>query len=64
MGFIAQEVESVYPELVTQDEGIKGVEYANMTAVLYVEAIKELKKENSDLKALICMDHPTATICK
>ncbi len=64
VGFIAQEVESVYPELVTQDkEGIKGVEYANMTAVL-VEAIKELKKENSDLKALICMDHPTATICK
>jgi hypothetical protein len=49
-GFIAQEVEAVLPELVTTDaNGYKGVEYANITAVL-VEAMKELKQENDSLK--------------
>jgi len=41
IGFIAQEVEQVIPELVgTQDDGYKGIKYAQMTALL-VEAIKE-----------------------
>jgi hypothetical protein len=51
IGFIAQEVEKVLPELVfTNDvDGYKGVNYAEVTAVL-VEAIKELKTENDLLK--------------
>tara|TARA_A100000171_G_C2139651_1_gene153802 strand:+ start:2467 stop:5055 length:2589 start_codon:yes stop_codon:yes gene_type:complete len=58
IGFIAQEVETVLPELVnTKADGFKTVNYAEMTAVL-VEAVKELsqqievlKKENTSLKA-------------
>lgn len=58
IGFIAQEVEKVLPELVTtKADGFKAINYAEMTAVL-VEAVKELsqqiedlKKENSSLKA-------------
>jgi len=52
VGFIAQEVETVVPELVFTNEtdGYKGVNYAEMTAVL-VEAIKELKAENERLRS-------------
>ncbi|NVK86272.1 MAG: tail fiber domain-containing protein [Cytophagia bacterium] len=58
IGFIAQEIEEVLPELVvTKADGFKAVNYAEMTAVL-VEAVKELsaqvdalKAENSTLKA-------------
>jgi len=78
IGFIAQEVEKVLPEVVTTDrDGYKGVEYSNITAVL-VEAVKELKTENdtlkkkniflekkfNDLRYLICLDHPKAEICR
>jgi hypothetical protein len=53
IGFIAQEVEAIYPELVITDEqGYKKVDYAKITPVL-VEAIKELKAENEALKAKI-----------
>ena len=43
LGVIAQEVESVLPELVTEDKdsGLKGVAYTKMVAVL-IEAVKEL----------------------
>ncbi|SNS99289.1 Chaperone of endosialidase [Ekhidna lutea] len=58
IGVIAQEVEEIYPEFVhTNDEGMKAVNYAQMTAVL-IEAIKELnakvaslENENNNLKA-------------
>jgi hypothetical protein len=51
IGFIAQELEKVYPELVmTDEEGYKRVDYPKITPVL-VEAIKELKAENDALKA-------------
>ncbi len=41
LGFIAQEVEVVYPELVSSDQdGYKTVDYARLTPIL-VEAIKE-----------------------
>jgi hypothetical protein len=45
-GFIAQDVESVIPELTFQDRnnGLKGVYYKEMTALL-VEAIKELSNK-------------------
>lgn len=45
IGMIAQNVEKVLPELVTQnDEGYKGVAYDKLTAVL-VEAIKEQQNQ-------------------
>jgi len=52
IGFIAQEVEKVVPELVftNPEDGYKGVNYAEMTAVL-VEAIKEQQKVIEQLKA-------------
>ena len=56
IGFIAQDVESVVPELVFEnhkDENhYKSVTYGNITALL-VESIKELKTEISELKKQI-----------
>ena len=51
IGLIAQEVEAVFPELVSTwgDEDYRAVDYGRLTAVL-VEAIKELKTENEALK--------------
>jgi hypothetical protein len=44
IGFIAQEVEPIFPELIVTSEidGIKSLKYLNVVAIL-VEAIKELK---------------------
>ena len=51
---MAQEVEDVFPELVTTwgDEGYKAVDYGRLTAVL-LEAAKELKAETVALKQRI-----------
>jgi hypothetical protein len=51
IGFIAQEVEAILPELVFTNEvdGFKGVQYSEMTAVL-VEAIKEQQVIINELK--------------
>ena len=50
IGFIAQELEEIYPEMVhTNEEGYKSIDYSRMTVVL-VEAVKELKKENDHLR--------------
>jgi len=58
VGFIAQEVEKILPEVVFTNpvDGLKGVNYAEITAVL-VEAVKEqqkqielLKQENAEFK--------------
>jgi hypothetical protein len=52
-GFIAQELESILPELVsTSDLDVKSVKYQNITPLL-VEAIKELKAENDNLKDIL-----------
>jgi len=49
MGVIAQEIESVMPELVSTDnDGIKSVDYSKLSAVL-IEAVKELKAQNEEL---------------
>lgn len=49
-GVIAQEVEAVLPEVISEDNlGIKNVAYGNMVGLL-IEAIKELKAEVDDLK--------------
>lgn len=51
IGFIAQDIEKLYPELVlTDDNGYKSVDYSRLTPVL-VEAIKELKTEINKLNA-------------
>ena len=53
IGFIAQELEVYFPELVSTDnEGFKGVKYQNAVAVLF-EAIKEQQKQIEELKILI-----------
>ena len=58
IGFIAQEIEKIYPQMVfTDDKGYKAVDYSRLTPVL-VEAMKEqqqlieeLKTDNQNLKA-------------
>ncbi len=54
IGVIAQEVEAVFPELVTTwgDEEYRAVDYSRLTGV-FVEAIKELRAENEALKQRI-----------
>lgn len=50
IGFIAQEIEKIFPEMVfTDDKGFKSVDYARLTPVL-VEAIKELNLRNEKLE--------------
>ena len=49
VGVIAQEVESVVPQVVSEVSGIKTVAYGNLVGVL-IEAIKELKAEIDCLK--------------
>ncbi|MGE9743833.1 tail fiber domain-containing protein [Bdellovibrio bacteriovorus] len=53
MGFIAQEVEAVYPELVRTDKqsGYKAVQYGNIVAIL-VEALKQEHAERLQDKEL------------
>ena len=53
IGLIAQDVEKVYPELVSEDaNGIKSVQYGNLVAPL-IEAIKEQQNQIDALKAEI-----------
>lgn len=52
IGFIAQEIEEIYPELVSENQGTKSVAYGNITAIL-VEAIKDQQKQIEELKSQI-----------
>lgn len=52
MGVIAQDVEQVYPELVTEIGGVKTVQYHALIGPL-IEAIKELDATNKDQDAKI-----------
>jgi len=51
LGVIAQEVEEIFPELVTTwgDDNYRAVDYGRLTGVL-IEAIKDLKAENDEMK--------------
>ena len=52
-GVIAQEIETVLPEIVnTGKDGLMGVEYGNISALL-IEAIKEQQTQIKELKALL-----------
>lgn len=50
VGLIAQEVEQVFPELVTGKEGAKGVQYGNLVAPL-IEAVKEQQTQIEALES-------------
>lgn len=51
IGFVAQEVEKIFPELVSTDhQGYKSVAYDKLVPVL-VEAVKTLEAKNSDLES-------------
>ena len=53
IGFIAQELEIAFPELViTNEDGTKAVKYQNAVAVMF-EAIKEQQKQIDELKELV-----------
>jgi hypothetical protein len=52
IGVIAQEIEEIVPELVTENNGIKSVSYGNITALL-IEAIKEQQKQINNLEQQI-----------
>ena len=60
MGFLAQDVQKIFPELVYADKnGILSIDYIALIPVL-VESLKELnakvdalQKENDDLKAKV-----------
>ncbi len=64
IGFIAQEVQTIFPEAVT--EGEDGYLDFNMHSinVAIINAIQELKAENNALKNIICADHPEAIVCR
>ena len=50
-GLIAQDVEGVLPEIVvTGEDGFKAVDYTKLP-LLTIQAVKELKAENDELKA-------------
>lgn len=51
MGVVAQNIEQVLPELITEDEvGLKSVKYNGLIGVL-IEAVKELSAEIEELKS-------------
>ena len=49
IGFIAQEMEQIIPEVVNGEEGDKGIAYGLLTAVL-TKGMQELNEENDSLK--------------
>ena len=52
MGFIAQEVQKIIPEVVDEKDGHYAMQYAPITALL-VEAVKEQQKMIEELKEKI-----------
>ena len=53
LGFIAQEVEDIFPELVhTDEDGFKSLDYAKLVPVL-VESVKDLNSRIEDLEQLL-----------
>jgi hypothetical protein len=53
MGLIAQDVEKIIPEVVSENnEGTKGIDYGPIVSIL-IESVKELKEENRKLNKKI-----------
>ena len=64
LGLVAQDVEKVFPELVTEGaDGFKRVSYEHIPMLL-LQGIKDLKAENNALAQLVCADHPGAEVCQ
>ena len=61
-GVIAQEMQKVAPELVSDDDGTLGVAYGNLTGYL-IEAIKEQQKQIDELKSQMAACNKTACNC-
>ena len=51
-GVIAQEIQKVAPELVSETDGTLGVSYGNLVGYL-IEAVKDQQKQIDELKAII-----------
>lgn len=78
VGFIAQEVEKVLPEVVDQGaDSYRSVQYGKIVSVVVAavkelyskflghdEKIKKLETENAALKAYLCGKDPAAAICR
>lgn len=75
-GFLAQEVEQIFPEWVAEVEATgkdrdlldngqkaKSMYLPNDFDAYLVEAIKQLRSENEELRRLVCLDHPEAELC-
>lgn len=67
-GFIAQEVEATGIPFYginrpASPDGYYSLSYADFVVPL-VNAVKELKSQNDQLKSIVCLDHPTVDICK
>jgi len=52
MGLLAQNVETVVPEAVSEKDGYKGVDYAKLVPLL-IESIKEQQKQIDDQQTQI-----------
>ena len=52
IGFVAQEVESVFPELVHERRGYKGLDYSDFS-VLAIAALQEQQKQIDELKETV-----------
>lgn len=71
VGLIAQEVQNVFPEAVSETvSGLLQLD-ANPINVALINAVKELKAQNDELKEevaalkeLVCLDHPEAEVCQ
>jgi len=69
IGLIAQDVELIVPEVVTGENGSMTIGYTGLVPVL-INSVQDLERENEDLrqevselKELVCLDHPDAEVC-
>ena len=52
IGLLAQDIEKVFPELVSESNGIKSVNYQGLVPVL-INALKEQQSEIDELKTML-----------
>ena len=52
IGLLAQDIEKVFPELVSESHGIKSVNYQGLVPVL-INALKEQQSEIDELKTML-----------
>lgn len=69
IGFIAQEMKKIIPEVVNGEEGEMGISYASLTVVLS-NALQELnkilqgqKEQIEELKSTLCLHYPQESFC-